>query len=221
MTFAILARCQSSGAFGIAISSSTVCVASRCAWVRAGVGAVASQNIADPRLGVLGLDLMEQGLGARAACDALVKAREFADYRQLALVDQDGLSAHFTGARGLGIHAAAEGDACVAVGNLLKSEDVVTAMVNGYEGTPGDSPLAERLMTALEAGLAAGAEADAPLRAAGLLVADRYTWPTVDLRVDWHEKPIEELRMIWNLYRPEAENFVLRAVNPPTARNEE
>lgn len=221
MTFAILGHCARTGAVGIGITSSTICVGSRCAWVRAGVGAVASQNIADPRLGPTGLDLMELGYSARAACEELSRAREFSEYRQLAAIDQDGNTGHFTGARGLGIHAAAEGDGCVAVGNLLQSKDVVSAMVDGYRAAGDDIILGERLMAGLEAGLAAGAEADAPLRAAGLLVADRYTWPTTDLRVDWHEEPIAELRRIWDMYLPELENFVMRSVNPAEARNEE
>lgn len=164
---------------------------------------------------------MQQGLGALAACEMLVKAREFSEYRQLAVIDEDGRTAHFTGSRGLGIHAAATGEGCIAVGNLLKSKFVVQAMVDGFLGTPPDEPLGERLLRGLEAGYDAGAEATASVRAAGMLVADRYTWPTVDLRVDWHEQPIRELRTIWELFRPEMENFVVRAVNPTRAQIED
>src|SRR4051794_30708696 len=119
--------------FGVAVTSSSPCVASRCGtWARAGIGAVATQNITDPRLGYLGLELLQQGFGANATLARLVEAGAFPEYRQLTVVDMDGRTAHHSGARTLGRHAAHEGAGCVAAGNLLKTEDVPAAMVAAH-----------------------------------------------------------------------------------------
>jgi uncharacterized Ntn-hydrolase superfamily protein len=87
-------------------------------------------------------------------------------------------------------------------------------MIGAFEA--GTGYLADRLITALEAGLAAGGE-DGPVRSAGVLVADRQSWPVVDLRVDWHEQPIAALRTLWTEYAPQLEAYVLRALDPDAA----
>ena len=90
MTFSIVARCAQSGQFGMAVASSSPAVAARCAYARAGVGAAASQNVTDPRLGRAALDRLAAGLDAEAALDAVIGAAEHAEYRQLLIVDRDG-----------------------------------------------------------------------------------------------------------------------------------
>ncbi|HZS82954.1 MAG TPA: DUF1028 domain-containing protein [Stellaceae bacterium] len=216
MTFSILGRCERTGMFGVAVSSSSPCVASRCGnWARAGIGAVATQNVTDPRLGHLGLVLLRQGFGARAVLAQLVGADIHADYRQLMVIDQNGRTAHHSGAKTLGRHAAAEGAGCVAAGNLLADDGVPQAMVEAFCGAAA-SHLAERLMRALEAGRAAGGEAG-PVRSAGIYVVDRYVWPICDLRVDWHDAPIAELRRIWGIYEPQMADYVTRAIDPSAA----
>ena len=97
MTFSISARCPASGMLGIAVSSSSPCVAARCAHVRAGAGVVAIQNITDPRLGPICLDLMAAGLTAEQTLDRLKPGAPHREYRQLALVDASGGTAHFFG----------------------------------------------------------------------------------------------------------------------------
>ena len=214
MTFSIAARCAATGAFGVAISSSSICVASRCAFVRAGVGAALTQNVTDPRLGPRALDLMAAGL---SAVDSLVRvAREAAhiSWRQLAAVDGAGGTAHYTGAKALGTHAVAEGQGCVALGNLLSDRGVPGAMIAGFANARGRWRSA--CWSALESGLAAGGE-ESPVRSAGLLVADRQPWPVVDLRVDWHERPIGELRTLWTEYAPQQDAYVIRAFDPDAA----
>jgi uncharacterized Ntn-hydrolase superfamily protein len=104
MTFSISARCPDTGMFGIAVSSSSPCVAARCAHARAGVGTVATQNITDPRLGPKGLDLMASGLSATDALEALKRDAPHLEYRQLALVDAQGRTASFSGEHTLGRH---------------------------------------------------------------------------------------------------------------------
>ena len=122
MTFSIVGRCARTGMFGVAITTSSICVGSRCPHVRAGVGAVATQNITDPHLATLVLDAMAAGQDASAAIASVVKNRENISYRQLTAVDARGMTAHFTGANILGTHAVSVAADCVAAGNLLSSK---------------------------------------------------------------------------------------------------
>lgn len=216
MTFSISARCPRSGMFGIAVSSSSPSVAARCAHARAGVGSVATQNITDPTLGPLGLDLMASGL---SAAEALARIRERAphiEYRQLALIDRQGRTASFSGARTLGIHGTAEAVDAVAAGNLLVSPDVPRTMIAAFEAG-ADQPLGDRLIAAMKAALAAGGE-EGPVHSAGMLLVDEVAWPVADLRVDWHETdPIGALDALWQLWKPQMQAYVTRALDPSTA----
>ena len=94
MTFSLIGRCERTGMFGVVVSSSSPCVASRCAWARAGAGAVATQNVTDPRLGHLGLELLAGDIRAAAVLEMLVRAGDFPDYRQLTVIDRHGGVAH-------------------------------------------------------------------------------------------------------------------------------
>ncbi len=214
MTFSIVARCARTGQFGMAISSSSPAVAARCAHVRAGVGAVASQNITDPGLGPLVLDRLEAGLSAEEALQAVTEGRSFIDYRQLLVVDGAGQTAIHSGSQVLGVWAEARATDCAAGGNLLAGELVPMAMVEAFSASKGH--LGERLMQALDAGLTAGGEAG-PVHSAGLKVADRLSWPLVDLRIDWSDDPIGMLRTAWNVYAPQMTAYVQRAEDPTQA----
>jgi len=119
MTFSIAARCQRTGQFAVAIAAASPAIAARCAFARAGVGAVTTQNFADPRLGPLGLDLLAGGLSADAACAELQARAGHIEYRQFTLVDAQGRTAVFSGAQTLGRHAEAQGRDVVAAGNRL------------------------------------------------------------------------------------------------------
>ncbi len=201
--------------FGASIASSSVCVASRCVWARAGVGVVLTQNVTDPGLGAQGLTLLAQGRGAQATLKALIEAGAFPEHRQLAVVDVDGRVAHHSGAETLGAHGVATGDGCVAAGNLLADGSVPRAMVDAFAAEPGEH-LAERLLKGLEAGLEAGGEAG-EVRSAGLYVVDRHVFPIADLRVDWHDAPIAELRRLWAVYAPQMADYLTRALDPTAA----
>lgn len=216
MTFSVIARCADSGRFGVAVTSSSIAVASRCGrWARAGVGAVATQNITDPALGQLGLDLLAEGYGAEAVLRSIVSARPFAEFRQLAVVDVNGATASYSGAKSLGLFKDKHGKDCVACGNLLANDSVPSAMIDAFEREPGKH-LGERLLAALEAGLEAGGET-APVRSAGLYVVDRFVWPVIDLRVDWHDAPIAELKRVFDEYFPQMNDYIQRAVDPTQA----
>jgi uncharacterized Ntn-hydrolase superfamily protein len=215
MTFSIVGRCAETGQLGIAISSSSIAVGARCPWLRAGVGAVASQNITLPTLGPQILDALETGLEPAAALDQALSRNGYSQYRQVAVVDGQGRSAVFTGSEALGLHNALAGEQCVAAGNLLASPQVIAAMLDAFEHTQG--LLTERLLAAMHAAMAAGGEAG-PVHSAALKVVDDLTWPLIDLRVDWAEQdPIGQLDSLWQAYRPQMQDYVIRALDPTRA----
>jgi uncharacterized Ntn-hydrolase superfamily protein len=214
MTYSIVARCSRTNAFGIAITSSSISVASRCAWVGP-LGAVATQNVTDPALGPTGLALLRQGLGAGAVLQLLLAGTPDPAWRQVGVIDRYGGTAVHSGSEALPVAAVASGPDCYALGNLLADAVVPMRMVAAFQDANAHT-LAERLMRSLEAGLAAGGETGEE-HAAGLHVADTYDWPVVDLRVDWHEAPIGKLRQLWDLYAPQQAAFVARARAPQSA----
>jgi uncharacterized Ntn-hydrolase superfamily protein len=216
MTFSIAARCSRTGAFGVAIATSSIAVGARCPHARASVGAVATQNVTDPALGPLLLDFMRAGLEAKEAVAKAVAGRQHIDYRQLTAVDRHGNSASWSGKHILGRHAVSERPDCVAAGNLLKSERLPQAMTDAFAADAGNH-LAERLLRALEAGLAAGGE-EGPVHSSALLLVHEHSFPIVDLRCDWDdEAPIGRLRHLWMAYEPQMQAYLTRAVNPAAA----
>jgi uncharacterized Ntn-hydrolase superfamily protein len=215
MTFALAARCQRTGMLGAAVATSSLAVGSRCVFARAGIGAVLTQHRTDPRLGPLGLEFLAAGKTAAQTVDALVASTPHHGWRQLAVVDNAGRAAHFSGKFIASLHGGVTGDGVVAVGNLLKANEVPAAMLHDFAQRP-ERPLAERLVGALAAGLAAGGENE-PVRSAALLVVDRQSFPYVDLRVDDDRAPIERLTALWRAYAPEADAFVQRAIAPDDA----
>lgn len=215
MTFSVIGRCAETGMFGVAITTSSIAVASRCPWARSGVGAVSTQNITDPGIGPRGLDLMAQGLSAPEALKRVLEGSKHAEYRQVTMIDREGRTASHTGGKTLGTNNVAAGKDCLAAGNLLRTKDVAVAMARGFENATGH--LAERLLRSLEAGVAAGGEMG-PIHSAGLIVVRDRVWPLVDLRVDWHDDaPIAALRGLWEAYRPQMEDYQTRAVDPASA----
>lgn len=211
MTFSIIARCHKTGQFGAAISSSSPAVAARCIQARAGVGVATSQNITDPYLASILLDMTQYDLAPEESIAELVKNTDFIEYRQLSVLNGDEKPAAFSGKYTLGMHSECIGEHAVGAGNLLANPDVPKAMVDAFEQHQGT--LAQRLMHALKAGLDAGGEVG-PVHSAGLLVVDKLKWPVVNLRVDWSDHPIEDLDQLWTLYEPQVEAYVSRALDP-------
>ncbi|MGB0798666.1 MAG: DUF1028 domain-containing protein [Planktomarina sp.] len=216
MTFSIAGRCARTGMFGVAITTSSISVGSRCPHARAGVGAVATQNVTDPNLAKLVLDAMEGGHDAATAIELVTRDRAHIDYRQLTAVDVNGNTAHFTGANILGTNAISESQDCVAAGNLLSSTAVAKGITDGFGANP-DAHLAERLLQGIEGGLNAGGE-EGPVHSAALIVTDKMPFPLVDLRVDWEDDgPIRKLRALWTAYEPQMQDYLNRAINPNAA----
>ena len=215
MTFSIAGRCPRTGMLGAIVTTSSMAVGSRCAWAEAGVGAVLTQHRTDPRLGPRILGLLKRGSSPEAAIDEVEKTAPDLKWRQLAVIAADGKSAFFNGGLIKSVLNAKIGQDCVAVGNILRSTTVVDRMVSTFEEN-SEQPLAERLMRAIEAGQGAGGELK-QLKSAGLLVVHRESFPYVDLRVDLNSQPLVELRFLWELYQPTADNYVVRAVEPDKA----
>jgi uncharacterized Ntn-hydrolase superfamily protein len=215
MTFSIAGRCARTGMLGAVVTTSSMAVGGRCAYARPRIGAVLTQHRTDPRLGPKMLDGLQQGEAPDAVLGALEAADPNLRWRQLAAIAADGRAAFFNGSMITSIAKGRVGRDCVAIGNILRSTDVVDAMVESFEASPAET-LAERLVRAIEAGLAAGGELR-QVKSAGLLVVHRESFPYVDLRVDLSPQPLTELRFLWELYRPEAETYVVRAVDPDKA----
>jgi uncharacterized Ntn-hydrolase superfamily protein len=212
MTFSLVGRCPRSGQIGIAVATSSIAVGARCSYGAAGVGAVLTQHRTDPRLGPRGIALLRSGCSAQETLDALVASTPHAQWRQLAVLDAGGNTAAYSGTRVKPEMSAAPAQDACAIGNILSSALVPPAMLRAFQAEPS-APLAERLLRALEEGLAAGGE-PVPVRSAHLLVVERESFPLIDLRVDWHDTPIAELRMLWQLYAPQGHDYLVRALDP-------
>jgi len=215
MTFALLARCAETGAFGAAVTTSGIAVGARVAYCAARLGGVLTQHRTDPRLGPRGLDLLRSGCTAEETVAGLVASTPHHRFRQLAVMDATGATAQFDGALVKPERGVAHGRDVVAIGNILANNTVPQAMADAFAASAG-ALLAERLLLALEAGEGAGGEHGA-IRSAHLLVVEAESFPLVDLRIDWADAPLTALRSLWEQYRPELRDYVTRAVDPENA----
>ena len=216
MTFSIVGLCEKTKMTGVAITTSSIAVGSRCPWVRSKVGAVTTQNVTDPSIGNDVLDLMQEGHSSNEAIKMTLKTRQFIDYRQVAAVDINGNTASFTGNNILGNHAVAEGKHCIAAGNLLKKETLAETMIKSFENNQF-MHLADRLLIALKDGIDHGGE-EGPTHSAAILVSHEEKWPLVDLRIDWdNDCPVVKLIDLWKDFKPQMNDYLLRAKNPSMA----
>ncbi len=217
-TFSIIGRCHRTGMLGIAITTSDLCVGSRCPYVRPLVGAVSTQAATDPRLGPFALRLMDLGYSASRVIAELEASDPHIERRQLGVVDRDGASAARTGSFNGPWAGHVTGPNFVAMGNALAGEQVVQAMARAFQATEA-ADLEDRLLDSIDAGQDAGGEArdSTPYHSAALLVYASDSFPRVDLRVDEHPQPLVELRRLVQLYRPRMEMFSLRARDPEAA----
>jgi uncharacterized Ntn-hydrolase superfamily protein len=215
MTLSLIARSPDARLFGMVIASSSPAVAARCAHARAGAGVVATQNITDPSLGPAILNSLGGGSTAAAALEKVLSGTPHAAYRQVLALGLSGPAALHTGTQALGITGMATGAHSAAAGNLLANAEVPGAMVEAFEAATGH--FGARLLEALRAGAARGGEAG-PLHSAGLLMVREVSWPIADLRVDWSEEdPIAALAVLWEVYAPQIDDYVRRALDPRAA----
>jgi uncharacterized Ntn-hydrolase superfamily protein len=203
VTFSIVACDVQAGQMGVAVASKFLAVGAVVPWLEAGVGAVATQALANTRYGPEGLALMRDGVSAREALDAVLAADAGRDDRQAGVVDANGRSATHTGQSCMRWAGGRTGPAYAAQGNILTGPAVVDAMAEAYEGSSG--ALAERLLLALAAGDAAGGDRRGRQSAAIAVVAPGGGYGgnddnLVDLRVDDHGDPVSELRRLYGIH---------------------
>jgi uncharacterized Ntn-hydrolase superfamily protein len=155
---------------------------------------------------------MTDGAAAVDALAAVVVRTPDVAYRQLVAVDAGGGSAAYSGELALGEATDICSAGAAAAGNLLADPGVPAAMLAAFTDRAGDS-LGDRLIAAVQAGLAAGGEIS-PVRSAGMVIAEAVPWPVTDLRVDWHDDPVGQLAALWQLWQPQAESYIGRALRP-------
>jgi uncharacterized Ntn-hydrolase superfamily protein len=197
---------------GTIVTTSAIAVGNRCQFARAKVGAVLTQHRTDPRLGPLGLEFLALGLTAQETIQALVASTPHHGWRQLAVIDAEGRSAHYSGHRIRSIYEGVSGRECVAIGNVIRSAEVPAAMVRAFEADSA-RPLGDRLCAALRAGHEAGGEFK-QVTSAGLLIVDEHSFPYADLRIDDHPDPIREVARLWALWAPDADAYLKRVFEP-------
>jgi uncharacterized Ntn-hydrolase superfamily protein len=203
-TFSIVAVDPKSGDLGIAVASKFLAVGAVTNFAEAKVGAVVTQAWANTTYGPRGLALLRNGANAEDALAVLTKADEGREHRQSAVVDAKGRVAAFTGAKCNAWAGHRTGKTYSVQGNLLTGKEVIDAMAEAFEKAEG--PLAERLTAALAAGEAAGGDKRGKQSAALLVVRDKGGYSGlndryIDLRVDDHAGPVEELRRLLKLHR--------------------
>jgi uncharacterized Ntn-hydrolase superfamily protein len=204
-TYSIAACDLDAGQWGVAVQSKFLSVGSVVPWAEPHVGAIATQAYANPRYGPNGLALLREGRSAQEAVDELTAADDGRDHRQLGIVDAEGRAATYTGNECLEWAGGRTGAGYTAQGNILVSEATVDALAETFESSAG-RPLAERLLDCLSAAQAAGGDRRGQ-QSASLLIVERdggyanLSDTVVDLRVEDHERPIEELKRLHELHQ--------------------
>jgi uncharacterized Ntn-hydrolase superfamily protein len=204
-TYSIAACDLEAGQWGVATQSKFLGVGSVVPWAEPHVGAIATQAYANPRYGPDGLAQLREGLSAEEVVERLTSADEGRNHRQLGLVDREGHGATYTGSECMDWAGGRTGASYAAQGNILVSAETVDAIAESFERTSG-APLAERLLDCLDAAQAAGGDRRGQQSAALLVVEHEagyanLTDSVVDLRVDEHERPLEELRRIYVMHQ--------------------
>jgi uncharacterized Ntn-hydrolase superfamily protein len=205
MTYSIAASDLDAGQWAVATQSKFLAVGSVVPWAEPSVGAIATQAYANPRYGPDGLRLLREGLSAGEVVERLTARDEGRDHRQLGVVDAAGDGATYTGTACLEWAGGDAGRGYAAQGNILVSAATVTALAETFAATAG-RPLAERMLECLAAAQAAGGDRRGQ-QSAALLVVERdggyagLSDTLVDLRVDDHERPVEELVRLYRLHR--------------------
>jgi uncharacterized Ntn-hydrolase superfamily protein len=226
-TFSIVGFDPETDTWGVAVQSKFLAVGAIVPWARAGVGAVATQAMANFNYGPRGLELMSQGKTAQETVEALISSDDDREHRQLGVVDAAGRAATFTGSECFEWAGGVKGEHYAAQGNILVGRETVEAMARTFEGTSGG--LAGRLLAALGAGLGAGGDSRGKQSAALLVVREGGGYGgdndhVVDLRVDDHPEPIRELirlRTLHTLYFGETQPEDVVAVEGEVRRDVE
>jgi uncharacterized Ntn-hydrolase superfamily protein len=203
-TYSIVGCDLAAGQWGVAVQSKFLAVGSVVPWAEPHVGAVATQSYANPRYGPDGLAQLRNGLSAEEVLKRLTAADNARESRQVGIVDGEGRAATFTGSECLDWAGGRTGPGYAAQGNILVSAATVDALAEAFENTEG-TPLAERLLRCLAAAQLAGGDRRGQ-QSAALLVVERNAGygklsdTVVDLRVDDHARPVEELERLYGIH---------------------
>lgn len=203
-TFSIVGFDPKTGELGVAVASKFLAAAALVPFAKAGVGAIATQSWVNLEYGTMGLELLVDGLSPEEVLKKLTDEDEGSSVRQVGIVDASGRSATYTGTECHSWAGGIAGQNFAAQGNILVDEDVVKKMADAFQTSEGD--LADRLLAALLAGDEAGGDSRGK-QSAGLLVVKQggsyggYTDKYIDLRVDDHEDPVQELIRIHELHK--------------------
>jgi uncharacterized Ntn-hydrolase superfamily protein len=221
MTYSVIGRCPTTGRLGIGVASYTMAIGAYTdGAVRSNVGATMTQGHPLPRNNRLALNLIAQGYTPALAMSELAQNDAHHDYRQIAIVDREGVGVAHTGSRLRGISGQRVGSGWVVIGNMLASEKVLDAVASGFEAD-SKADLEDRLLNALEAGRDAGGikgtSGALAERSVAVVVWGKRDYSDIDLRVDMQDGAIAQLRRIWADYKPTAEYYEERARHPRNA----
>jgi uncharacterized Ntn-hydrolase superfamily protein len=203
-TFSIVARDQQSGEMGVAVQSHWFSVGSIVSWAEAGIGAIATQSLVNVSFGPRGLQLLKEGRSAQQVLDDLIRTDEGRDFRQVAIIDNHGHVAAFTGKKCITAAGHMVGNNYSVQANMMLNDQVWSAMSNAFEAAAG--PLAERMVAALKAAQGTGGDIRGQQSASILVVRGHSTdkpWEDriIDLRVEDHPNAVDEIERILKVYR--------------------
>jgi len=220
MTFTLIARCPKSGQVGIGIATYSICVGLYCNGLAANVGATMSQAFVNQGNNPLALRLLVKGFTPVHVLKELQANDPDFEFRQIGVIDREGRVAAFSGAKNRGYSGHEVGDGYVAMGNVLAGHHVVEAMAKGYEAYASES-FERRLLRAIEAGRDAGGQSgnDGHLteRSAAVIVYGAHDHAEIDLRVDLHDRAVDELRRAFEEYDQYRGYYRDRGKNPKDA----
>jgi uncharacterized Ntn-hydrolase superfamily protein len=221
MTYGIVARCPRTGRLGVAAASYSIAIGLYCSdVVRANTGAAVSLGAPNPGDGALGLRLLAQGFTPSHVLAEIIANDQNSDHRLIGIIDREGNAVAHTGAKTQPWSGSKSGQDYVTLGDMLAGAKVIDAIAEGYSSDPA-ADLEERLLQALEAGRDAGGQRGGhgrlPERSAVMIVYGIQDYSDWDLRVDEHEKAIDELRRVHEEYKPNAAYYIERARNPDNA----
>ncbi len=218
MTYTVVARCPKTKKLGVAMATRAPAVGNRCPIVRPRMGAASVQMIADPRQTMLAGRLLDLGYSAPRVLAELRASDPHIQQRQIGIVDSYGNTAAFSAPHTPGFSGHVEGPGWLTMGNAVVSGDVVEAMAESMRQS-GDEDFSDRLIAAVEAGTAAGGQKEGQFSGAILVFGDE-PFAEVDLRVDYHENAVAELRRVYDWFRPLFPYYIERSYDPYVDRED-
>lgn len=211
-TFTIIGWCPTTYQLGVCLATYSLAVGGYCPSIKTHVGALSTQAFANPQLGPVAMRLLEMGFSPEKVLRELEEHDQYIEYRQVGIIDRNGVAACKTGSLAPTWAGHIVGEGFVAMGNRLAGEHVVEAMADSFTNT-GNKELQERLVSAVEAGRDAGGQPQGQ-RSAALILHGREDYPLMDLRVDSHDSPEQELRRLFEEYIPYVPYYIQRHYEP-------